>query len=46
MMEIKRATPGGIQYLVRKQNERANSSLHHSCHVVLFGKSWTASAAT
>ena len=41
MMEIKRATPGGMQYLVRKQNERANSSLHHSCHVVLFGKSWT-----
>ena len=42
MLEIKRETPGGTQYVVRKQNEVADSSLHHSCHVVLFGKTWTA----
>ena len=40
MLEIKRQTPGGTQYVVRKQNEVADSSLHHSCHVVLFGKNY------
>ena len=46
MMEIKHETPSGTRYVVRKQGETKNGSLHHSCHVVLFGKPWTASAAT
>ena len=46
MMEIKRKTPSGTQYVVHKNGEMVNRTLHHSCHVVLFGKSWTASAAT
>jgi len=36
MMEIKHETPGGTRYVVRKQGATKNSSLHHSCHVVLF----------
>ena len=36
MMEIKHETPSGTRYVVRKQGETKNSSLHHSCHVVLF----------
>ena len=40
MMEIKRETPCGTKYVVLKQGETENSNLHHSCHVVLFGKTW------
>jgi len=36
MIEIKHATPGGTEYVVRKKGETKNTSLHHSCHVVLF----------
>ena len=46
MVEIKRKTPSGTQYVVLKQNETKNNSLHHSCHVVLFGKTWNPSTAT
>ena len=46
MVEIKRKTPSGTQYVVLKQNETKNSSLHHSCHVVLFGKTWNPLTAT
>jgi hypothetical protein len=51
MMEIKRKTPSGTEYVVRRigemlntgyRREMPNTTLHHSCHVVLFGKSWTA----
>ena len=38
MIEIKRETPSGTKYVVLKQGETKNSSLHHSCHVVLFVK--------
>ena len=38
MIEIKRETPSGTKYVVLKSGETKNSSLHHSCHVVLFGK--------
>jgi hypothetical protein len=46
MIEINHETPSGTRYVVRKQNETKNSSLHHSCHVVLFGKTWNPTAAT
>ena len=51
MMEIKRKTPSGTEYVVRRigemldtgyRREMPNTTLHHSCHVVLFGKQWTA----
>ena len=42
MIEIKRETPCGTKYVVLKQGETKNGSLHHSCHVVLFGKTWIA----
>jgi hypothetical protein len=38
MIEIKHETPCGTKYVVLKQGETKNGSLHHSCHVVLFGK--------
>ena len=38
MMEIKRKTPSGTSYVVRRIGEMLNRTLHHSCHVVLFGK--------
>jgi len=38
MQSVKRETPGGTQYLVRKKNEATDSSLHHSCYVFLFDK--------
>ena len=36
MIEIKRETPSGNKYMVLKSGETKNSSLHHSCHVILF----------
>jgi len=42
MIEIKRATPIGTKYVVLKQGETKYGSLHHSCHVVLFAKTWAA----
>jgi len=38
MLRIAHQTPSGTQYVVQKQGAVTDSSLHHSCHVVLFGK--------
>jgi hypothetical protein len=38
MLKVERQTPGGTRYVVQKHNGATDSSLHHSCHVVLFGK--------
>ena len=38
MMEIKRKTPSGTSYVVRRIGEMLNRTLHHSCHVVLLRK--------
>ena len=38
MMEIKRKTPSGTSYVVRRVGEMLNRTLHHSCHVVLLRK--------
>jgi hypothetical protein len=35
MLEIKQRTPNGTRYLVRKKDCSTNSTLHHSCHVVI-----------
>ena len=32
---LKRDTPGGTQYVVRRSGFAKPSTLHHSCHVVL-----------
>ena len=32
---LKRDTPGGTQYIVRRSGVAKPSTLHHSCHVVL-----------
>jgi hypothetical protein len=38
MLKVERQTPGGTQYFVRNDYRQSNATLHHSCHVVLFGK--------
>ena len=35
MLEIKQRTPNGTRYLVRKQGCSSDTTLHHSCHVML-----------
>ena len=38
MLNVKRETPGGIQYFVLNDYTQSNSTLHHSCYVVLLGR--------
>ena len=38
MLNVKRETPGGIQYFVRNDYTQSNGTLNHSCHVVLLGR--------
>ncbi len=38
MMQVKRVTPGGTQYLVWNMDTKTSGTLNHACHVVLFGK--------
>ena len=38
MLEVKRETPGGTQYLVWNMYTKKTGTLNHACHVVLFGK--------
>lgn len=38
MLRIAQRTPSGTEYVVRNEYTQTNGTLHHSCHVVLFGK--------
>ena len=38
MLRIAQRTPNGTEYVVRNEYTQTDATLHHSCHVVLFGK--------